>query len=285
MQRATMALLVAAALGSGDRAEAQDAGPLPAYLRDRGAGLPTSMFGTYIRKGELIVYPFYEYYRDHDLEYAPAEHGFVLDQDFRGEYHANEALIFLSYGLSDRFAVEVEAAVISASLDKSPDDPSRMPSRIEESGLGDIEGQLRWRWQKENERRPELFGFWELVVPHAKDKGLIGTPGVEMKLGTGVIRGFRFGTLSASFSIAYEGASDSHFDIGEYQLEYLKRAGRHLRFYVGLEGTQDELSLITEVQVHLGANVFVKLNNGLGLTSRATDWSPEVGILFTLPTR
>ena len=279
----TRAVLMLAALAAGPGAAAQE--PTPEYLRDRGSGIPTSMFGTYIRPGELIVYPFYEYYRDHDLEYAPAEHGYGLEQDFRGEFHADEALIFLSYGLSDRLAVEVEAAVISASLDKAPDDPSLMPSRIEESGLGDVEGQLRWRWQKENPHRPELFGFFEFVVPHAQDKGLIGTPGVEMKLGTGVIRGFRFGTLSASFSIQYEGASSSHFDIGEYQLEYLKRAGQHLRFYVGLEGTQDELSLITEVQVHLSRNVFIKLNNGLGLTSRATDWSPEVGILFTLPTR
>jgi hypothetical protein len=31
--------------------------------------------------------------------------------------------------------------------------------------------------------------------------------------------------------------------------------------------------------------VFVRLNNGAGLTSKATDWSPEVGILVTLPTR
>ena len=39
----------------------------PIYLQDRGAGVSTSMFGTYVRKGELIVYPFYEYYRDDDL--------------------------------------------------------------------------------------------------------------------------------------------------------------------------------------------------------------------------
>ena len=32
------------------------------WLRDRGAGLPTSMFGTFIQKGELIVYPFFEAY-------------------------------------------------------------------------------------------------------------------------------------------------------------------------------------------------------------------------------
>ena len=29
--------------------------------KDRGAGLPLSMFGSYINRGELIVYPFFEY--------------------------------------------------------------------------------------------------------------------------------------------------------------------------------------------------------------------------------
>jgi hypothetical protein len=33
----------------------------PEWLRDRGEGLPTSMFGTYIRKGEFLLYPFFEY--------------------------------------------------------------------------------------------------------------------------------------------------------------------------------------------------------------------------------
>jgi hypothetical protein len=35
--------------------------PRPTYLEDRGTGIPTSMFGTYVRRGELLVYPFFEY--------------------------------------------------------------------------------------------------------------------------------------------------------------------------------------------------------------------------------
>ncbi len=30
--------------------------------RDRGPGVPLSIVGTYIRNGELILYPFFEYY-------------------------------------------------------------------------------------------------------------------------------------------------------------------------------------------------------------------------------
>ena len=47
----------------------------PVYLQDRGTGVSTSMFGTYVRKNELIVYPFFEYYRDSDFEYKPEELG------------------------------------------------------------------------------------------------------------------------------------------------------------------------------------------------------------------
>lgn len=258
---------------------------LPVYLRDRGEGLPTSMFGTYIRRGELIVYPFYEYYEDGDFEYKPEELGYAGAQDYRGKYEANEGLLFLSYGLGENLSIELEAAVISASFEKSPDDPSGVPPRIEESGLGDVEGQIRWRWRRENESRPELFSYFEAVVPNNQDQVLIGTPGWELKLGTGLVKGFGWGTLTARVAVDYSEASSSHFDLGEYAVEYLKRLSPRFRVYLGLEGTQDELSLVTELQWHVSRNAFVRFNSGFGLTSKATDWTPELGILFTIPTR
>ena len=84
-------------------------------------------------------------------------------RDFRSKYRASEGLIFFGYGITERLAVEFEAAVISATLEKSKDDPSAMPDKLKESGLGDVEGQFRWRWAKENERRPELFSYFETV--------------------------------------------------------------------------------------------------------------------------
>jgi hypothetical protein len=253
-------------------------------LADRGTGVATSMFGTYIRQKELIIYPFYEYYRDKDFEYKPEEFGFAGDQDFRGRYRAHEALIFVAYGLHENVAVEFEAAMIRATFEKSPIDTSAMPSTIRESGQGDLEGQIRWRWRKETDRRPELFSYAEVVLPHHEERPLTGTPGVEMKFGTGLIRGFTWGTLSARAAVEYSRASSSPFDLGEYALEYLKRISPKWRVYLGLEGTQDEISLITEAQWHLLPHGFIRFNNGLGLTSKATDWTPEVGVVFTLPT-
>src|SRR5262245_29244823 len=59
-------------------------GELPSYLKDRGPGVYTSMFGVYVESGELLLYPFFEYYKDRNAEYSPQELGYGLDQDFRG---------------------------------------------------------------------------------------------------------------------------------------------------------------------------------------------------------
>lgn len=253
---------------------------LPANLRDRGSGLPVSMFGTFVQMGQLIVYPFFEYYRDSDFEYKPAELGRTGDVDYRGRYRASEELIFLSYGISESIAIEVEVAIIQAKLTTSSEDRSGLPREIEELGLGDVEGQLRWRWSKETERRPEFFGYFETVLPTQDEGSLIGTTDWEFKLGSGVIRGLSSGTVSARAAVEYD-AAESKGELGELALEYLRRLSPRWRIYAGVEGTQDEWELIPEVQWHWGPSAFVKINSAFGLTSKATDWAPEVGILLS----
>ena len=178
--RSLLAAVAIAALGT-QAAGAQD---LPPHLRDRGTGVATSMFGTYVRQGELLVYPFIEWYADHDLEYKPSELGFGLDTDYRGRYRATEGLLFLSYGITDDLAIELEAAVISAEQRKAPNDTSAMPARVRESGLGDVEGQIRWRFLRETVSRPEAFSYFEAVLPLQPNRRLIGTPDWEFKLGS-----------------------------------------------------------------------------------------------------
>ena len=48
---------------------------------------------------------------------------------------------------------------------------------------------------------------------------------------------------------------------GEYAVEYLKRISRAFRVYLGIEGNQDEVEFITEVQWHF---------NGQECSSRST---------------
>lgn len=258
---------------------------LPAYLRDRGSGIATSMFGTYVRSGELLIYPFFEYYRDRNMEYKPAELGYTgpgFEQDFRGKYRASEGLLWIGYGLTDWLAIELEAAVISATLYTAAGDSTTAPDRIHQSGQGDVEGQLRARWLRETDGRPEFFSYFEAVAPVQKKKLLIATPDWEFKAGTGLTRGFSWGTLTLRTEAEYN-LEEARVELGEVAVEYLKRLSPGWRVYLGIEGTQDEFELITEAQWHISRNVFVKLNNAFGITSKATDWAPEVGIMFALP--
>lgn len=269
---------VAAADAAGDET-------LPPHLRDRGPGIRTSMFGTYVDRGELLIYPFYEYYRDNDLQYSPNELGGVGAQDFQGRYRANEGLIFLGYGITDRLAIEFEAAVISATFEKDPGDATGTPARIEESGLGDVEGQITWRWTRETGRRPEVFSFLEAVSPQNTSKALIGTPDWEFKLGSGVSRGYAFGTLTGRVAVEYVVDSTTPWDLGEWAFEYFRRVPSGWGFYAGFEGqATDEVSFVGEVQRRLGDKATFKLNSSIGLTENATDFAPEVGIMFRLPT-
>jgi len=234
------------------------------------------MFATFIDAGEFLVYPFFEYYRDEDLEYEPGELGYVGDTERYGRYRAREGLLFVGYGISERWALELEAAVISASLDRDPEDTSAMPAVLEQSGLGDVEGQIRYRWREETAERSEIFSYFETVLPLQKDKKLIGTPEWEFKLGTGFMRTRSWGTLVVRGAVAYaEGP-----ELGEYAVEYIRGLSDGVRVYAGFEGSEDEVELITELQLGLAEGLVLKLNSAFGVTAKATDWAPEVGLLF-----
>jgi hypothetical protein len=251
-----------------------------AYERDRGSGMATSMFGTYVNKGELLVYPFFEWYYDHNFEYKPNEFGFTGDVDYRGRYTASEGLIFLGYGISDNVAIEIEAAVINAELRKSPRDPSALPATIRESGLGDVEGQLRWRFRRENANRAEMFTYFETVLPLQKNKDLIGTSNWEFKLGYGMVRGRSWGTWTFRTGIEWDG-EDRKFEVGEYAFEFLRRLSPKWRVFSMIEGNQlDEIEFVNEVQWHFHPRAFLKLGTAVGLTPNATDIAPEIGIMF-----
>ena len=253
---------------------------LPRYLHDRGTGVPSSMFGTYVNQGQLLVYPYFEFYADQNYEYKPGELGYGLQTDFRGRYRASEGLLFLGYGVTSDFLIEFEAAVIGAQLNKSANDTSAMPGEVEESGLGDVESQLRWRFLRENESRPEVFTYFETVFPLQKTRRLIGTSDWEFKLGLGAVRGFGWGTMTLRWAVDYSRA-ERKFEAGSYALEYLKRLSPSWRAVALIEGNQfDEVELITELQWYINGRTYLKFNNGWGLTTNATDFAPEAGLMI-----
>lgn len=274
--------LIAAALPA--TALAQSNGP--DRSRDRGPGIPTSMFGTYIESGQLLLFPFVAYSRDHDREYNPARLGFGLDQDFRGRFQSTEVLLFAAYGVTDWLALELEASHIRATLDKAPNDASSMPARTVESGVADFEGELRLRVARETDRRPEVFGFVEVTAPSHKHDVLIGDKDWDVRPGLGVVRGFSWGTMTFRTDVEYN-RDDRHVDLGETSLEYLRRLSPSWRLNLAIEGGEtgapDEWELVSGVQWRLNDVLLVKADNVVGLFSKATDWSPQIGVMLALP--
>jgi hypothetical protein len=262
---------------------AQDS--LPEHLKDRGPGVPTSLFGTYIESGQWMLYPFLEYERNRDEEYSPIElgfprPGFVGEEEYFGEGTQHEAVLFVGYGINDALAVEFEAELYaSAKLDKSQLDTSPVPARIEESGFAGAEAQLRWLWREETPERRAMYSFFEVEFPLQDTKVLIGTQDLEFAVGTGFIRSYPWGTLNGRISIAYDGEEDK-VELGEYALEYLKRLNDRWRLVATLEGEDDEVALIGEAQLTLRPGAILKVNSGFGLTEKAVDFAPEIGVLF-----
>ena len=57
---------------------------------------------------------------------------------------------------------------------------------------------------KENERRPEVFSYFETVFPLQDEYSLIGTSDWEFKLGTGITKGFSWGTITLRTAAEYD---------------------------------------------------------------------------------
>ncbi|MGZ9136273.1 MAG: hypothetical protein ACXW4K_02300 [Candidatus Deferrimicrobiaceae bacterium] len=260
---------------------AADPLPLPAYLSDRGDGIPTSLLGTYIREKEFLSYPFYEYTRTPKFEYEPDELGFPGDGEYIGKLVEREGLVFFAYAFNDSLAIEFESALYSsAHFTKASNDNTNVPSDIRESGLGDTEINIRWRYLKETATRPEVTFFFQTVFPFQKNKKLLGTQDWEFAPGIVLTKGYPFGTLALRLSLEYE-TGENKVEFDEWAIDYVKRLSPDWLVVLSLEGEQaDEVSIIGEVQYTLSKHAVLKINSGFGLVEKAPDFAPEIGVLF-----
>ena len=62
-----------------------------------------------------------------------------------------------------------------------------------------------------------------------------------------------------------------------------KRVSPRWGLYGGIESVQDETELIGEAQLHMSDRLYFRFNLAYGLSSKATDWSPDVGVVFAFP--
>jgi len=255
---------------------------LPYYLYDRGDGVTTSLFGTYIRKEELLVYPFYEYIKSSKEEYHGSELGGTGGTDFLGKLEEHEYGLFVAYGFTEDFAIEFEAILYGdVTLDTNPNDTeSGLPNRIQESGLSAVETNARWRLRRETESDSEIFMNFEVEYPLQKHKVLLGARDWEVSIGIGRVKGYSWGTLTSRISIKYD-RGEGEVELSEYAIEYLKRVSDNFRWVATLEGEDSDVSLIFETQWHITDSAFLKIGSGFGVTGKAEEFSPEMGVMFS----
>jgi hypothetical protein len=290
MRRLTeLGLTIASVLAAAGTATAQCVPP--AYQRDRGAGIATSVFGVYVDWGEWVVLPSWGRVRNDGFEYSPEELGVDGERDFLGSLTTTSGTLFVSHGLNDSVALGLQAAVTRATFVPAPEDTSALPDEIRESGLGDVQVEVVWRALRESESRPELYVFTEMLLPHDESKRFIGQNGLAVLPGLGLVRGFRWGTIAARMGIEYDSGSTSELDWGGWSLGYLRRLSDKVRVGAGLDGqvgganNLDEVWLMGDLQWQVTSRVALRLHNAVGLTEKADGMAPEIGIVVARPRR
>ncbi|HYT64040.1 MAG TPA: hypothetical protein VEL50_09060 [Gemmatimonadales bacterium] len=252
---------------------------------DSSRGSRTSMFETFVARHQLLVFPFAAYTHDHNFEYQPASLGYGLQEDFRGRYSSTAEQLFVAYGITDWLAVELESSDIRAHFEKSPSDTSATPARINESGIADFSGQVRMRLGRERGRRPEFFAGIEILPPSYRHRVLIGEPRWDVKGEIGATHGYRWGTMTFRTTIEYN-HGDTHWDLGETSIEYLRQVSRTWRLFLAIEGGEsgapDEFVLVSAAGWRVRDAVYVKFANAVGLFSKSTDWEPQLGLMFAI---
>ena len=255
----------------------------PVYLRDRGPGVATSEPGTYLRQGQWLVHPFYEFESKSATEYQGSELGFEGDETYLGRSNEIQAMLLVAYGVTPDLVVELESTLYRrAILNRAADDTtSGMPERIRESGSGAVEAEVRWRVARETERRPEFFANVEVGPPVLQDQELIGNSDWEVEVGLGAAKGLRWGTVTARASLAFE-VGDGSAALGEYAVEYFSRLSERWNVAAAVEGENDQLTALGELQWRYRRDARVRINVGFGLTEFAPDYTIKLGVAFAL---
>ena len=257
---------------------------LPGFLQDRDGKMTTSLFGTFIQDREVLVYPFYEYVRTEE-EYNGEDLGISDDdEDYVGDLDGHEALLFIGYGITEDIHIEFEPLIWERAVlhRASADDSSGLVNEYDESEtFVALQAQLRWRVLRETATMPEIFTWVEVDHPLKKEKALVGNADWEGAWGIGFVKGFSWGTITPRMSINYDHEED-RTAIGEWAVEYFRRINDTWRVVATVEGESDEeISIIGEIQWHFSKRAFLKLNSGFGVHGPAPDVAPEVGIMFS----
>ena len=264
--------------GAADPAPAQE---LPAYLADRGPGISTSQFATYVAsRASSSSTP-------STSTRGPPPSSTTRASSARSAARTSSASSSSTRPCSLSPTASRTASPSSSKGRSTPRPPSRRrpatratsPPASRNRGWATSRARSAGAGERRRLPGPSFYSFLEIVFPLQENKLLIGTQDWEGALGLGFLRGYCWGTIGGRLAVAWDG-EDSRLQLGEYAVEYIKRTSPRWRFLASLEGESEEVSLIGEAQWSFSLRAFLKLNCGFGLTELSPDVAPEVGILF-----
>ncbi|HEX9725295.1 MAG TPA: hypothetical protein VGC53_13535, partial [Vicinamibacteria bacterium] len=108
------------------------------FLRDRGPGIPTSLFGTYVQKGELSINPFFmprrTTFQNTPLAAKKATPNLArqVGADFKNVFTTKENMLIVGAGLSATWAVsQFDQDLASSSLNSELNEGTRLDHFLE----------------------------------------------------------------------------------------------------------------------------------------------------------
>jgi len=250
--------------------------------------VPTSLSDVYVTRHELDVVPFFAYLDNRGFQYSPDELGVPGGETYEAKLRIEQGVLFLAYGVSDSVSVGLTVAGGGATFHKASNDPTAVPATIDESGLTEIQPEVTWRFVTETAKRPELFAFMTVGLPHSRGKYLVGSDGWLVKPGLGVSRRLSWATLVARFGFEYDSSSASPLDFGAWIVEAQRRLSPEWWASAGFEGVTggpynlDEVYLAGEVLWEPKPDLGIRFRPRLGLTKYTRGWGFEIGVVFRL---
>jgi hypothetical protein len=79
---------------------------------------------------------------------------------------------------------------------------------------------------------------------------------------------------------------DTHWDLGETSIEYLRQLSSAWRLFLAVEGGEggapDDFAFVSGARWRVAPGVFLKFDNALGLMSKSTDWESQLGVVWSV---
>lgn len=203
-----------------------------------------------------------------------------LKQDFSIDSFRPELQISFDHELAPKLAVEMALVVWdprrNATLSPYND---AFVSKLEEENFGEMETKLRWKWNTQTTRWPDIYGSFEANVALYRGER-ISPPYPESILGLGLAKNFSWGKINGKLGYILDRDTPLG-DVRAYQLELTGYIAPRTEVNVLLEGENDTSALKVGPRWLLHRQVAVQLQLGVITEPQLSNFEREIRLMFS----